>query len=160
MSLIYSLTLSMMNAQVSCASWFTLLVSDSRVNSGEFGSSYGSSIPVNPFILPSLAILYKPLGSLPSHVSNEAFTYISMKETPVSSAILRTTFLSARYGETNATRVTIPLSAISLLTCPTRRMFSVRSSAENPRSWQRPCLCGVWEIRDKYIFCERLFCDD
>ena len=40
--------------------------------SGVTGSSYGESIPVNSFISPFLAFLYKPFGSLSSHVDISA----------------------------------------------------------------------------------------
>ena len=50
----------------------------------------------------------------------------------------RTRSRSARYGLITGTSATRPASAISRATSPTRRTFSVRSAAENPRSALSP----------------------
>ena len=70
----------------------------------------------------------------PSGVS----TKTSTKRSPAASWAARTRSRSARYGLITGTRATRPASAISRATSPTRRTFSARSAAENPRSALSP----------------------
>ena len=65
-----------------------------------------------------------------SLTSSGIFMYTSTNLSPHRS---RTVSRSLRYGEMNDISVIMPLSAKSLPTSPMRRMFSSRSSGENPR---------------------------
>jgi len=70
-----------------------------------------------------------------SLTSSGIFMYTSTNLSPHRS---RTVSRSLRYGEMNDISVIMPLSAKSLPTSPMRRMFSSRSSGENPRLELRP----------------------
>ena len=107
-------------------------------SSGARGASYGSSMPVIPVSSPARALAYRPLGSRCSHSASGVSTKTSTKRSPAASWAARTRSRSARYGLITGTSATRPASAISRATSPTRRTFSARSAAENPRSALSP----------------------
>ena len=89
--------------------------------------TYAESMPVNPLISPRRARLYSPLGSRASQMDSGVATWQTMNGRFESSCIFRTDSRSASYGEMNDDNATIPPSANSFETSPTRRMFSARS---------------------------------
>mmetsp|Transcript_939 Transcript_939/g.2766 ORF Transcript_939/g.2766 Transcript_939/m.2766 type:complete len:212 (-) Transcript_939:348-983(-) len=103
------------------------------VISAAAGGSYFESIPVKPLISPLRARLYSPFGSRPSQMWSGVATWHTRKGRPAASCSSRTIWRSASYGEMKEESATIPPSAKSLDTSPTRRIFSARSDGENPR---------------------------
>ena len=95
-------------------------------------------MPVKFLIFPSLAFLYKPLGSLFSAIDRG--TSINTSLNSFSSNMFRIIFLSAINGEINAVITTKPASTINLATSPIRLIFSILSASVNPRSLFNPCL--------------------
>ena len=89
-------------------------------------------------MIPFLAFAYNPLVSLASQFSNGVETYTSKKSSSpiISLAILRI----SRVGEMKAAMVMMPDFTRILATSAMRRMFSVRSSGEKPRSLFSPDL--------------------
>src|SRR5690606_5361637 len=105
----------------------------STTTSGCSGSSYGSDTPVNAWISPAKAFLYRPLTSRRAHTASGHLTYTSTKS-PISR---RARSRASRYGEFAATTTTTPWRASSLATYAMRCTLMSRSSRLKPSPWLR-----------------------
>ena len=118
----------------------TVCLSVLKCNSGDAGASYGAEIPVNSLMMPSLAFLYKPFGSLCSATSKGTSTKTSINFNPPSLCNSLALSLSVLYGEMNEVMEIVQESANNLETSEILRMFSLRSLSEKPRSLFKPNL--------------------
>lgn len=125
-----------------------------KCSSGEAGSSYGAEIPVKSLMIPCLAFLYRPFGSLCSATSNGTSTNTSMNLRPASLCSSLALSLSVRYGEMKDVIDMVHESANNLDTSLILLMFSLRSASENPRSLFKPNLI----LSPSSLYADNPFC--